>query len=133
MIDYNFYCYGGVPEVVFVCCGRFSPAGVKYDAYDMTWNRIPVCKGKPATNLNFPKPANFAAMHDLARQLSEDFPFIRVDLFSVAGHIYFSELTFYPDNGTVPFTPDHYNRVFGDFFKLPAAPVCESSVSSHDS
>jgi len=119
LIDYKFYCYGGVPEVIFVCCGRFGPEGVRYDAYDMSWNRIPACKGKPVAGLNLPKPPNFEAMRDIAITLSEGFPFIRVDLYSVQGRIYFSELTFYPDNGLVPFSPDHYNRFFGDFFKLP--------------
>ncbi len=125
LFDYKFYCYGGVPEVIFVCCGRFGPDGVKYDAYDMAWNRIPACKGRPATDLNLPKPPNFETMRDIARKLSEGFPFIRVDLYSVKGRIYFGELTFYPDSGLVPFWPDHYNRFFGDFFRLPERPVCE--------
>lgn len=123
LIDYKFYCYGGVPEVLWVCCGRFGPDGVKYDAFDMAWNQIPVFKGKPAAGLNLPKPPEFEAMRDIARQLAEGFPFIRVDLYCVQGRIYFGELTFYPDSGMVPFTPDHYNRVFGDFFKLPEHPV----------
>lgn len=125
LLDYKFYCYGGIPQVIFVCCGRFSPDGVKYDAYDMAWNRIPAYKGKPATGLNSPPPSEFAAMRDIAHQLSEGFPFVRVDLYAVRGQIYFGELTFYPDCGRVPFTPDHYNRFFGDFFKLPERPVYE--------
>jgi hypothetical protein len=125
LIDYKFYCYGGVPEVIFVCSGRFSPGGVRYDAYDMGWTKIPAFKGKPAAGLDLPKPMDFEVMRDIARKLSEGFPFVRVDLYSVKGRIYFGELTFYPDNGTVPFTPEHYNRFFGDFFKLPAEPVIE--------
>ena len=127
LIDYKFYCYGGVPEVIFVCCGRFGPEGVKYDAYDMSWNRIPAFKGKPATGLDLPRPADFEAMRDIARILSAGFPFIRVDLYSVKGRIYFGELTFYPDNGLVPFSPDSYNRFFGDFFVIPEHPVDEES------
>ena len=119
LIDYKFYCYSGKPEVVFVCCGRFGPEGVKYDGYDMQWNRIPVYKGKPAAGLNLAKPDNFDEMIDVATRLSEGFPFIRVDLYSVNNRIYFGELTFYPDNGIVPFSPDKYNYFFGNLFVLP--------------
>jgi hypothetical protein len=66
-------------------------------------------------------------MRDIARILSAGFPFIRVDLYSVKGRIYFGELTFYPDNGLVPFSPDSYNRFFGDFFVIPEHPVDEES------
>lgn len=125
LIDYKFYCYGGVPEVIFVCCGRFNARGLRYDAYDMAWNRIPAYKGKPATGLDLPRPPDFETMREIARVLSEGFPFIRVDLYSVKGRIYFGELTFYPDNGLVPFTPDSYNQFFGDFFILPDHPIDE--------
>lgn len=123
LVDYKFYCYDGVPKVVFVCCGRFSPGGVRYDAYDMDWEPIPVSKGKPAARLDLARPSEFNEMRDIAHTLSEGFPFLRVDLYSVEGRIYFGELTFYPDNGIVPFSPAQFNRYFGDLFKLPEGPV----------
>jgi hypothetical protein len=119
LIDYKFYCYGGKPEVVFVCCGRFGPDGVKYDAYDMSWNRIPVHKGRPAAGLNLDRPRHFDEMVDVATKLSGEFPFVRVDLYLVKDKIIFGEMTFYPDNGIVPFSPAEYNYFFGDFFILP--------------
>lgn len=123
LIDYKFYCYGGEPQVVFVCCGRFGPGGVRYDAYDMDWRRLPVAKGKPAAGLDLPRPANLEEMRAAARALSAGFPFLRVDLYSIEGRITFGELTFYPDNGKVPFRPEAYNRTFGDLMQLPAEPV----------
>ena len=119
LIDYKFYCYNGKPEVLFVCTGRYSVEGVKYNAYDMDWNRIYAYKGKPGSDLAVEKPANLAAMIDIAGALSQGFPFIRVDLYSVHEKIVFGELTFYPDNGVCPFTPDEYNIFFGDLFVLP--------------
>jgi len=118
LIDYKFYCYDGKPEVLFVCSGRFSKGGVMYNAYDMDWNRIYVTKGKPGLDHEFDKPDNFDKLKRTATGLCKGFPFIRVDLYSVEGRIYFSEFTFFPDSGIVPFSPDEYNRFFGDFFKL---------------
>lgn len=119
LIDYKFYCYNGEPKVLFVCSGRFGADGLKYDAYDIDWNRIYVYKGKPSSGLNIVKPANLKAMIQVARGLSEGLPFVRVDLYSVKEGIIFGELTLYPDNGICPFTPDKYNYFFGDLFILP--------------
>jgi hypothetical protein len=119
LIDYKFYCYGGKPEVLFVCTGRYDPRGVAYNAYDMQWKRIDTFKGKPASDLVIEKPETFNAMVDVAGELCGSFPFIRVDLYSIKGTLVFGEFTFYPDNGTVPFTPDEFNYFFGDLFVLP--------------
>ena len=119
LIDYKFYCFGGQPEVVFVCSGRFAPAGVKYDAYDMAWRKIPVHKGRPAAGLNLDPPRPFTQMVDVATTLSAGFPFVRVDLYAVQDQVIFGEMTFYPDSGIVPFSPPEYNLSFGDLFVLP--------------
>jgi hypothetical protein len=119
LIDYKFYCYHGRPEVLFVCTGRFDAAGVKYNAYDMSWNRIYAYKGKPGSDLVIEKPDNLGAMIAVARDLCQNFPFVRVDLYSIKENIIFGELTFYPDSGVIPFTPDQYNYFFGDLFVLP--------------
>jgi hypothetical protein len=119
LIDYKFYCYNNKPEVLFVCSGRFSADGLKYTAYDMDWNRIYAYKGKPSSDLVIEKPANLKAMFTIASELCQGFPFIRVDLYSVKEKIIFGELTFCPDSGIGPFTPDKYNYFFGDLFILP--------------
>jgi hypothetical protein len=121
LLDYKFYCFGGRPEVLWVCSGRYGTRGVAYNAYDMEWNRIPVFKGKPGSDLAIEKPDNFVAMVALAGELGKGFPFVRIDLYSVRGKLLFGEFTFYPDSGVVPFTPDRYNYFFGDLFVLPPA------------
>ena len=55
----------------------------------------------------------------LAKKLSKDFLFVRVDFYNVNGKIYFGELTFYPGNGTEIFTPQKWDYKFGSFLKLP--------------
>jgi hypothetical protein len=119
LIDYKFYCYNNKPEVLFVCTGRFSVDGVKYNAYDMNWNRIYTYKGKPCSDLVIEKPSTFESMISVAEKLCKGFPFVRVDLYSVKDQIIFGELTFYPDGGLMPFSPDNYNLFFGNYFILP--------------
>jgi len=119
LIDYKFYCYNNQPEVLFVCTGRFTAGGVKYNAYDMNWNRIYAYKGKPCSDLVIEKPDTFDFMVSVAEKLCKGFPFIRIDLYSVKNRVIFGEATFYPDSGFAPFIPEHYNTVFGDYFMLP--------------
>lgn len=55
----------------------------------------------------------------IAEKLSEDFPYVRVDLYSVDGKVYFGELTFYPWSGYVQFSPDEFDYLMGENFILP--------------
>lgn len=119
LLDYKFYCFGGKPESLWICSGRYGATGVAYNAYDMRGQRVRIFKGKPACDLDVRIPANFAAMVAVAQELCGKFPFIRVDLYLVNGKLIFGEFTFYPDSGMVPFTPDEYNAAFGDLFILP--------------
>jgi len=119
LIDYKFYCYNNKPEVLFVLTGRFSAEGLKCNAYDMDWNRIYAYKGKPSSDHVIERPDTLKDMIEIARELCQGFPFIRVDLYSIKGKILFGELTFYPDCGVSAFTPDKYNYFFGDLFILP--------------
>ena len=119
LLDYKFYCFNGKPTAVFVCDGRYCKRGVRYNAYDLDWNRLNVTKGKPASDLYIDKPKKFTDMINIAGQLSQGFPFLRVDFYEVEGRIFFGELTFYPSGGFRPFKPDSYNYVWGDLFVLP--------------
>ena len=51
----------------------------------MNWNRIYAYKGKPGSDLVIEKPDTFGAMIAMAKDLCGDFPFVRVDLYSIRG------------------------------------------------
>lgn len=123
LLDYKFYCFSGKPEVLWVCSGRYSCHGVVYSAFDMKWKRMDIYKGRSASELPVTKPESFAAMVALVKELCGGFPFVRVDLYLVKEKLIFGEFTFYPDSGTVRFSPDRYNRFFGDLFILPGPAV----------
>ena len=54
-------------------------------------------------------PDNLSLMIQTAEELSAGHKFLRVDLYSICGKIYFGELTFYPAGGLGKFTPDRYD------------------------
>ena len=105
---YKFYCFNGVPKVMYITSSEIIDGVYHKDSYfdyfDMDFNHLdyklgihPNCPGK------LEKPNNFEEMKEISRQLSEDFPFVRVDLYLFKGNIYISELTFVPTGGFMTF------------------------------
>ena len=64
------------------------------------------------------RPINYDKMLEIAEELSQNIPFLRVDLYNLEGEIYFGELTFYPAAGLGSFTPDNWNLKLGELIKL---------------
>ena len=114
--DYKFFCYDGEPKYIIVDVDRYI--GHKRDFYDCAWNNLHITSDCPAVDRAIQKPDNLDEMLDVARKLSADFPYVRVDLYSVDGKVYFGELTFYPWSGYVQFSPDEWDKKFGEDFEL---------------
>lgn len=115
--DYKIFCFNGEPKCIVVDTDRYILH--KRNFYDEDWNCLNVTSDAPACDRIIPKPENFDKMMHVARKLSEDFPFVRVDLYNVGGKIYFGELTFYPWSGYVQYTPDEFDFKLGEMFVLP--------------
>ncbi|MGA2563685.1 MAG: ATP-grasp fold amidoligase family protein [Steroidobacteraceae bacterium] len=94
--DYNFFCYHG-PNGFEYDFAIASPDG-KSAKFEKNWqlrtSDIPEHELAPHV-----KPANFEVMVQVARDLSVDFDFVRVDLYTVEGKVYFGELTCTPHQG----------------------------------
>ena len=109
--DFKILCFHGEPKYIIVDKDRYIDH--KRNFYDTEWNRVDVTTDHDQFNTPYPKPKNFGEMLRIAKILSEDFPFVRVDLYNVEGKIYFGELTFYPWTGYVQFTPDSFDFELG--------------------
>lgn len=114
--DYKFFCYNGHAKYIIVDVDRYI--GHKRNFYDRNWNNLHITSDCPAVNRVITKPENLDEMLKVAEKLSEDFPYVRVDLYSVDGKVYFGELTFYPWSGYVQYTPDEWDYKFGEDFEL---------------
>ena len=104
LIDYKFFCFDGEPLFVKADLDRFTEHKVNF--YDMNWNNIDMRESfYKNSNEMVKKPYNFDSMVEIAKKLSKNFQFVRVDLYNVDGKIYFGELTFTPASGKNPFYP----------------------------
>lgn len=116
--DYKFFCFDGEPKLMF-CATERNSGHVKFDYYDLEFNHVDLTQKYPNASRPIRKPAKFDEMIQIARKLSAGLPHIRVDLYEVDGKVYFGELTFYHFSGFAPFRPSSWDKVFGDWLKLP--------------
>ena len=87
--------------------------------YFADWSLAPFEYGYPTdTNVKIPRPVCLDKMLDLAKKLSKDIPFVRVDFYVIYDKIYFGELTFYPEAGIGKFNPDIWNIKLGECLKI---------------
>ena len=86
---------------------------------NLDWDKAPFQRKDYAQFEKLPsKPENLENMIQVAQNLAQPFPFVRVDLYSIKGKTIFSELTFYPNGGFAPFYPAEWEYKIGDWIKL---------------
>ena len=64
------------------------------------------------------KPVNLKKMIEIAEKFSSKIPFLRVDLYEIDGNVYFSEFTFSPCAGMMPFSPKDWDIRLGNLLQL---------------
>jgi len=112
--DFKFFCFNGTPMYVVLDMDRFVDH--KRNIYDIDWNHLKIETDKMYIDKLVEKPNGFDRMLEIAKILSRDFPFVRVDLYNIDGKIFFGELTFYPWSGYVKFSPDEFDIELGKNF-----------------
>jgi hypothetical protein len=119
LVDYKFFCFHGKPYCLYVMNERFTPGGVRQNILDLDFHVMPYMRVKiEPVRTELKKPENFDQMIEYAKILSEDFPYVRVDLYDIDGKIYFGEMTFFPESGYYDFKPDEFDYILGEKFVL---------------
>lgn len=115
--DYKFFCFQGVPKALFVATDR-GIGKTKFDYFDLNFNHLDLLQHYPNADKPIRKPVNFDKMIEFSKILSKDIPHVRVDFYEVNGKLYFGEITFYHFGGYMPFEPESWDKVFGDWLVL---------------
>lgn len=123
LYDYKFMCFNGVPKYLQL---NGDIDGKHYvDFYDLNeWKHLPITyMGFQRSPIDIEKPAQLDKMLELASQLSESFPFVRVDFYNFEDKVILGELTFFPSSGLRPIIPEEfgYDKKFGELLTLPEA------------
>lgn len=116
--DFKFFCFNGVPYLCQVISNRSTDE--KIDFYDMNWHRLIGLIGLIGLNEHIHNsvseincPISFIKMKKIAVALSQNIPFVRIDLYEIDGKPYFGEITFYPAAGFGDFRPKEWNYKLG--------------------
>lgn len=103
--DYKIHCFNGEPKYIQVIGNRnhalhtgnqmfytfdWENAGWSFDDY-------------PPYPYELDPPYNLQLMYKIAKKISRDHKYIRVDLYEINGKVYFGEVTFYPGGGFYPY------------------------------
>ena len=118
--DYKWYCFNGEPKYCQVIQCRNSHETI--DFFDTEWNHQEFVGLNPVAGFAAKppcRPANLGLQLRIARELSKNLPFSRIDLYETGDKTFFGEVTFYPASGFGRFIPEHYNDMLGQMLNLP--------------
>lgn len=122
LTDYKFFCFNNEVKMLYVSQGLEDHATARISFYDLNGHKMPFHRKdyKPIEG-NFKLPYNFQEMLDISQKLANEVgaPFVRIDLYSIAGKTKFSEITFSPCAGMIPFEPAEWNEITGNWIRLP--------------
>jgi len=118
--DYKFFCFDGVPKLLYVASNRQNKNDkVRFDYFDMDFNHMDITQAYDHSAVKIEKPKSFNKMVAFAEVLSKNLPHVRVDFYDINGRLYFGELTFFHHGGFVPFRPEEWDYRLGSYIKLP--------------
>jgi len=116
--DYNFFCYHGSKGFDYALAVAL-PRNRKAVHFDKHWN---VWEGEFTAEeaARLVNPPNFDEMVRVAEALSRGFDFVRIDLYNVAGRVYFGEVTCTPAGGLGPVNNEFRARMRNEMWELDA-------------
>lgn len=119
LTDYKFYCFNGEAKYLYVSSGLENHSTARISFLTMDWQFAPFGRSDYAPFEILPEqPSHFEEMVRIANHLSEGHAFLRVDMYEINGQIYFSELTFHPCSGMMPFNPQEWDEKLGNLISL---------------
>lgn len=116
--DIKINCFNKEKDKYFLdLCSREKIEGkVLSVLYDQNWKNLKVTGG----NLDikeYRKPKNLDKILKISKKLSENFEYVRVDLYNIEEKIYFGELTFCENSGFEKFTDESWDFKFGSYWE----------------
>lgn len=115
---YKIFNFNGEPKLIQLILNDKSKEET-VDYYDIKWNKLDLKQNFKNSTIVLPKPKKLDEILSLAKKLSQNLPFIRTDFYIINDCVYFSEFTFFSDNGFKNFTPEKWDAILGSWIELP--------------
>jgi len=114
--DYKFHMFHGELEAIQVDVDRFTNHRRAF--YSLDWKKLDIALLYPLAEDLFPKPVLLEEMYEIAKELSAEFDYVRVDLYECKGRVYFGEMTFTHGAGYEQFEPVSVDLAWGSKWRL---------------
>lgn len=114
--DYKFFCFNGVPKIMFVASDRANK--VCFDYYDMHLRHLNLKQGGDNYKGEVKLPQHFEEMKALAAKISKNIPHVRTDFYEINNKVYFGELIFFDSSGFARFEPEEWDEKLGELIDL---------------
>lgn len=122
LTDFKFYCFDGRPAFLYVSQGLEDHSTARISFLNPDWSFAPFSRDDYMSFEELPeKPVSFDKMVEFAKTLSDGIPFVRVDFYEVDEEPRFSEMTFHPCSGYMPFQPTEWDLRVGEILSLEGA------------
>lgn len=119
LVDYKFMCFNGEPKLIQVHRNRYG-SDYSLDYYNTLWKKVDICRiDARNADKSAPKPKKIDLMMQIARTLSYDMPYARIDLYEQNNSVFFSEITLYPTSGFSTFARYEDDLELGSWIALP--------------
>lgn len=120
LVDYKFFCFDRVPKFLYISKGLENHKTARISFFDLKGELLPFYRSDYKQMSEVSLPSNYDEMLDIATRLAEDVnaPFVRIDLYSIGGNTFFSEITFSPCGGFLPFQPVEWDERLGEYLNL---------------
>jgi hypothetical protein len=112
-LDYRVWCFHGEPRAIQVdnCTHTMNAF------YTPQWKLTDATYRSASGIREAPRPENLDHLIEVAAKLSRPFDYVRVDLYSIKGKVYFGEMTFTPTGGQNKFDPLEWDLLFGEMWR----------------
>ena len=91
---------------------------MQFDHYDIDWKLTDgILPSYHPKQREIPKPKCYDRMLEVCRILSQEFPYVRVDLYEVDGKVLIGELTLTPQGNVLSYYTDDVVVDMLDFYK----------------
>lgn len=123
LIDYQFYCFNGIPKFIRV----HKPLllynhTILHNYYNLDWTLMDIESGLKGyfriPQIKIKKPKNINLMLYYSKILSNKFVFVRIDFYEVKNKVYLSEMTFTPSNTLMKFKNKKQSKYLGNLLDI---------------
>lgn len=114
---YKFFTFDGEPYLIQVIQDD-KKIDESIDYFDIEWNLLDLRQNYPNSKKHLSRPKHLNEMLNIVSKLGKGHPFLRIDLYDTNVGIFFSEFTFYSDDGMAKFIPTDWDYRLGQKIKI---------------